>query len=89
MAFQPSSLRRLWQPRHPLFWLIVGLQLLSSSMTAALHVLQPQGPLRAALVLFALINTLAGWWLLARLWRETAPPTGDKHVQGPADQQDG
>ncbi|MFP5467251.1 MAG: hypothetical protein ACLGG8_06955 [Gammaproteobacteria bacterium] len=80
MAFQLSSLRRLWQPRHPLFWLVVGLQLLSSSMTAVLHVLQPQGPLRAALVLFAFFNTLAGWWLLARLWRETAPPTGEKHV---------
>lgn len=88
MAIQLSSLRRLWQPRHPLFWLIVGLQLLSSSMTAALHVLQPHGLLRTALVLFALINTLAGWWLLARLWRETAPTTGDKHVQGPSDQQD-
>ena len=88
MPFRPSSLRRLWQPRHPLFWLIVGLQLLSSGMTAALHVLQPQGPLRAALTILALINTLAGWWLLARLWRETAPTNGDTHVQGPADHQD-
>jgi len=88
MAFRLSSLRRLWQPRHPLFWLIVGLQVLSSGMTAALHVLPLQGPLRAALTILALINTLAGWWLLARLWRETAPTTGDPHVQGPADHQD-
>jgi len=88
MPFRPSSLRRLWQPRHPLFWLIVGLQLLSSGMTAALHLLSLSGALRAALTLFALTNTLASWWLLARLWRETAPLKGDNHVQGPADHQD-
>jgi hypothetical protein len=66
-----SVLRRLWQPRMPLFWLVVVLNLMSSAMSSALLVLQPTGPMRALLVVFALLNTLCGWWLLARLWRET------------------
>ncbi|MDZ4173778.1 MAG: hypothetical protein U1D36_04795 [Hydrogenophaga sp.] len=86
-AFSP--LRRLWQPRMPLFWLVIVLNLMSSSMTSALMVMQPTGAMRGLLTLFAVLNTLAGWWLLARLWRETAPASqGDSHVQGPADQQD-
>lgn len=81
-------MRRLWQPRHPLFWVIAGLQLLSSGMTAALHLLQLQGPMRAVLTLLALVNTLGSWWLLARLWRETAPPGAEQAVQSAAEQQD-
>ncbi len=73
-----SSLRRLWQPRLPLFWLVVVLNLMSSAMTSALYVLQPTGAMRLLLTLFALLNTLAGWWLLARLWRETAPVEKDE-----------
>jgi hypothetical protein len=73
-----SSLRRLWQPRLPLFWLVVVLNLMSSAMTSALYVLQPTGAMRLLLTLFALLNTLAGWWLLARLWRETAPLEKDE-----------
>ena len=73
-----SSLRRLWQPRLPLFWLVVALNLMSSAMTSALYVLQPDGAMRVLLTLFALLNTLAGWWLLARLWRETAPVETDE-----------
>ncbi len=70
-----NPLRRLWQPRMPLFWLVVVLNLMSSAMTSALLVLQPTGPMRGLLTVFALLNTLAGWWLLARLWRETGSPT--------------
>ena len=73
-----ASLRRLWQPRLPLFWLVVVLNLMSSAMTSALYVLQPTGAMRLLLTLFALLNTLAGWWLLARLWRETAPLEKDE-----------
>lgn len=83
-----SVLRRLWQPRMPLFWLVIALNLMSSAMSSVLWVMPPSGALRGLLTLFALLNTLAGWWLLARLWRETAPPEGDTHVQGPADHQD-
>lgn len=73
-----SSLRRLWQPRLPLFWLVIALNLMSSAMTSALYVLEPAGAMRVLLTLFALLNTLAGWWLLARLWRETAPVEQDE-----------
>ncbi|MGS5086425.1 hypothetical protein ACVC7V_07925 [Hydrogenophaga sp. A37] len=73
-----SFLRRLWQPRHPLFWLVVVLNLLSSIMTTLLMVLQPQGLLRGVLTALALLNTLAGWWLLARLWRGSAPLEKDE-----------
>jgi hypothetical protein len=68
-----SSLRRLWQPRLPLFWLVIALNLMSSAMTSVLYVLAPAGAMRVLLTLLALLNTLVGWWLLARLWRETAP----------------
>lgn len=43
-------------------------------MTSAVWVLQPQGGLRVALGLLALANTLLGWWLLVRLWRQGAQP---------------
>ena len=72
----------------PLFWLVVALNLMSSAMSSVLWVMSPSGAMRGLLTLFALLNTLAGWWLLARLWRETAPPEGDTHVQGTADHQD-
>jgi hypothetical protein len=88
MAFQVSTLRRLWQPRWPLFWLVITLNLMSSAMTSTLLVMQPTGAMRGLLTLFALLNTFAGWWLLARLWRETAPSPGETHVQGAADHQD-
>lgn len=88
MAFQVSHVRRLWQPRWPLFWLVITLNLMSSAMTSALLVLQPMGAMRGLLTLFALLNTLAGWWLLARLWRETAPSQGEPDVQSSADHQD-
>lgn len=73
-----ASLRRLWQPRLPLFWLVIALNLMSSTMTSVLYALQPAGAMRVLLTLFALLNTLAGWWLLARLWRETAPVEKDE-----------
>lgn len=68
-----TMLHRLWQPRKPLFWLVVVLNLMSSAMSSALLVLQPTGPMRGLLVVCALLNTLVGWWLLTRLWREAAP----------------
>jgi 4-hydroxybenzoate polyprenyltransferase len=74
-----SALRRLWQPRKPLFWLVVVLNLMSSAMTSALVVVQPTGAMRGLLSLFALLNTLAGWWLLTRLWRETAADDTKSH----------
>lgn len=77
-----SPLRRLWQPRMPLFWLVVVLNLMSSAMSSALIVLQPTGPMRGLLIVFALLNTLAGWWLLARLWKETGLQLNDDRDPG-------
>ena len=50
---------------------------------------EPPTSMRLALSLLALTNTLIGWWLMARLWREGAPPPqGDPpNVQRPADHQ--
>ena len=76
MKTSVSVLRRLWQPHMPLFWLVVVLNLMSSAMSSALLVLQPSGPMRGLLIVFALLNTLAGWWLLVRLWRETGTAAG-------------
>lgn len=89
-ALDPAATwRRLWQPRRPLFWLVIVFNALASTMAWTLHLTQASGVLQALLVAGALVNSVLGWWLLARLWRETsADAQGDKHVQGPADQQD-
>ncbi|MBL0920279.1 MAG: hypothetical protein IBJ14_16380 [Hydrogenophaga sp.] len=73
-----DAFRRLWQPRNGLFWLVLGLQILSSTLVLIIQIQEPPPGLRLILGLFALTNTLLGWWLLARLWREganrVAPP---------------
>ncbi|WP_234263419.1 hypothetical protein [Hydrogenophaga sp. NFH-34] len=79
------ALRRFWQPRHPLFWLAVTLQLLSSFMTTALYVRDIEGPLRWVLSVCAVINTLASWWLFARIWREAAPPAAESGMVEPVE----
>lgn len=86
-----DAIGRLWQPRKGLFWLVLGFNALSSAIVTFIHLHDPPTALRLVLGLLALTNTLIGWWLLARLWREGAPdaPTtpGDTHVQRPADHQ--
>lgn len=58
MPFQPSSLRRLWQPRRGLFWVMLAFNLLSSALVWYVHLAQPAEGLRL------------GWWVAVRLWRE-------------------
>ena len=82
---------RLWQPRRPLFWLMLAFNALSSVLAWMLHLLQPAGGLLIVLTLLALANAFMGWWLLSMLWRESAPsrtPQGDPYVQSAAGQQD-
>jgi len=86
MPFSTPSLQRLWQPRKPLFWLVIAFNVLSSAMAWGLHIAKPEGTLLVVLTLLALANTGMGWWLLWRLWNETPSP-GETHVQSPADQQ--
>ncbi|MBS3912096.1 MAG: hypothetical protein KGZ70_09775 [Hydrogenophaga sp.] len=87
MQFLAPSVQRLWQPRKPLFWLVIAFNVLSSAMAWGLHLAQPEGTLLVVLTMLALANTGMGWWLLWRLWKETPSP-GEKNVQSPADQQD-
>lgn len=65
--------RRLWQPRHPLFWLMLAFQLLSSVLVLFIQLREPPAGLRLVLGLLALSNSLLSWWLLSRLWREAGP----------------
>jgi hypothetical protein len=73
MTSLADAFRRVWQPRKPLFWLVVGFQILSSALVLFIQIHEPPAGLRLVLGLLALTNTLLGWWLLARLWREGAP----------------
>lgn len=70
MHVQWRSLRRLWQPRRGLFWLMLAFSVLSSVMVWFVHLTQPPAALRWLLSLLALANALTGWWLAIRLWRE-------------------
>ncbi len=70
MTSLADAFRRVWQPRKPLFWLVVGFQILSSAIVMFIQIHEPPAALRLVLGLLALTNTLLGWWLLARLWRE-------------------
>jgi hypothetical protein len=70
MPFQPSSLKRLWQPRRGLFWVMLAFNLLSSALVWYVHLAQPAEGLRLGLSLLALSNAGLGWWIAVRLWRE-------------------
>lgn len=80
------SLQRLWQPRNPLFWLVVVFNLMSSAMAWGLHLARPEGVLLLMLTVLALANTGMGWWLLWRLWKQTPPAAdGDGQAQTPGE----
>ena len=69
-----ETIRRLWQPRRGLFWLVVALQLLSSSIVLFIQIAHPPDALRLVLGLMALTDSLLAWWLTVRLWREAGHP---------------
>ena len=64
---------RLWQPRRSLCWLMLGFNALSSFMVGFLQLNDPPMGIRLVVSVFALTNSLIGWWLAVRLWRETDP----------------
>ena len=68
-----EAIRRLWQPRKSLFWLALGFNALSSFMIGFLQLNDPPMGIRLVVSVFALTNSLIGWWLTVRLWRETDP----------------
>ena len=69
------KLSRLFQPRNPLFWMMLVLNLLSAALAWIVHN-RPLNTLAMIIVgVFALCNALIGTWLLWRLLRdEPAPP---------------
>jgi hypothetical protein len=68
------KLSRLWQPRNPLFWFFVLLNVLASACGWALRAL----PLSTAGLLLigsvGLMNSLLSMWLAWRLVRDEPPP---------------
>lgn len=68
------KLARLWQPRHPLFWAMVGFNILSSVCTWAMRAL-PLNTLGMLLVgSVALGNVVMGLLAAWQLVRDPAPP---------------
>lgn len=70
-----GRLKRVWQPRNPLFWLMLAFNGLSSVMAWVLHLAPPTGAMLWGLTVLALGNALAGMGLLWRLWTDAPPPT--------------
>jgi hypothetical protein len=73
--------KRLWQPRNPMFWMMVGFNVLSSVCTWAMRAL-PLNTVGLLLLAFvALLNVgcglLAAWTLLRNEPPTAKPPPAD------------
>ncbi len=72
----PIQWTRLFQPRHPLFWMIMALNALSALLSWIVQT-KPLNNLGLGLALLFLIgNALVSMWLGWRLLRDT-PPADD------------
>jgi hypothetical protein len=70
------KLSRLFQPRNPLFWMMLALNALSTALAWIVHN-RPLNTLAMVIVgVFALSNALIGTWLMWRLVRDD--PEGPK-----------
>lgn len=63
------KLSRLFQPRNPLFWLMLLLNALSSALSFVLHTRELNTAATVVLALFALANAVIGIGLAIRLMR--------------------
>lgn len=63
----PMKLRRLYQPRNPLFWLVVILNLLSMVLGWMTHNYSPGAFVSLIIVVFAIGNGVLGVYLMWRL----------------------
>jgi hypothetical protein len=61
------KLKRLYQPRNPLFWIMVALNLLSTALGWITHSHFPGGFVSVVIALFAIGNALLGAYLMWRL----------------------
>mgnify|MGYP000258602587 CR=1 FL=1 len=67
------KLSRLFQPRNPLFWLMLILNALSSVLSWMLHTREYPTPVLLLLAGFALGNAVLGLWIAVRLMRDPPP----------------
>ena len=63
------KLSRLYQPRHPLFWILIFLNALSSAISYILRSYDLAPPLTAILAVFAVVNVILGIRIALRLMR--------------------
>ena len=78
---QPSRpLSRLYQPRNPLFWLMLALNSLSTLLAWVVHNRSLNAWAALLLTCFAVGNAILGTFLLWRLLRDepAAPAQGNK-----------
>jgi hypothetical protein len=68
------KLTRLFQPRNPLFWMMMALNALSAMLAWIVHN-RPLGTIAALIVAcFAIGNAVLGTWLAWRLVRTDSVP---------------
>lgn len=67
-----NKLRRLYQPRHPLFWMMVMLNLLSAALAWIVQNRPLATPAMLMVAVFAIGNGLLGTWMA---WRLLQHPT--------------
>lgn len=62
-------LARLWQPRNPMFWIWVILNVLSSVLAWVVHNVELVAAARLVVAVFALTNVVLGLLIMLRLMR--------------------
>lgn len=67
------TLSRLFQPRNPLFWLMLMLNALSAALAWVVQYRALNGWASLVVGIFAIGNALIGSWLIWRLLRDELP----------------
>jgi len=68
------KLSRLFQPRNPLFWLMLLLNVLSAALAWMIQYRPLNGWASLVVGIFAVGNAVIGSWLIWRLLRDESPP---------------
>lgn len=71
--------RRLWQPRNPLFWVVVVLNALSTLLAWVVRTYPLPPTLAVAVAVFAVGNAVLGLWLI---WALVKTPTDQGKQNG-------